>query len=51
MKPRSPGGTTVTLNEYASAVDGIEHVVLDGMGNERLAFALRLGGPKAPERP
>src|SRR5580704_18843376 len=48
---RNPGGTTVTLNEYACEMDGIVHVVLAWIGKVRLACPARLGGPNAPVNP
>src|SRR5215471_1886263 len=41
----------VTLKEYACAIEGIEHVVLDGMGKVRVAPPTRYGGPKNPVNP
>jgi hypothetical protein len=49
--PRGPGGTTVTLNEYASADDGMLQVELERKGKFRVAAPTRLGGPKAPVNP
>src|SRR5580700_10621850 len=43
-----PGGTTVMFSEYAPALDGMVHVVEVGIGTERVTFAARDGGPKAP---
>src|SRR3954469_6110557 len=51
MNPSGPGGTTVILNEYAKATDGIEQVLLDCIGNVRLAPPARAGSPKAPGNP
>jgi hypothetical protein len=51
ISPKIPGGTTVTLKEYAWAVAGIVHVLLDWMGNVRMEPPVRLGGPKAPMKP
>ena len=50
-KSTNPGGTIVMLNEYAWAIEGMEHVALDWMGKVRLAPPTRLGGPKAPVNP
>src|SRR5262245_38206205 len=42
-----PGGTTVTLNEYACAMDGTgQRELPDCMANVRLALPLSIGGPK-----
>jgi len=43
INPSGPGGTTVTLNEYACAIDGMVQVVLDWMGTVRLARPFSLG--------
>ena len=45
--PTAPDGTTVKFNEYAWAVDGMEHPE-ERIGNVRSAYAARLGGPNAP---
>src|SRR5579872_946089 len=47
INPSDPGGTTVMLNEYAWATEGIEQLVLDGMGNVRLVPPASGGAPKA----
>jgi len=51
MKPRGAGGTTVMLREYACAVVGIEHVVLDCTGNVLLLPPTSAGAPNGPENP
>src|SRR4029077_5755331 len=51
MKPSGPGGTTVTLNEYAWATEGMAKWRLDWWGKDRLGPPARLGGPKAPVNP
>src|SRR6266404_9862834 len=51
MKPRGPGGITVTLSEYAWAIEGIGQAPLDCIGKARLAGPARLGGPNAPVNP
>src|SRR4029453_15433549 len=50
-KVRNPGGTTVTLKEYACAVDGIEQSVLDCIGKVRGTPPRRPGGPNGPVNP
>src|SRR5262249_20296535 len=55
MKSRLAGGTTVMLNEYAPAIDGIEQFGLDCIGKVRgLRGSLpqkRFGGPNGPLNP
>ena len=46
-----PGGTIVTLKEYACAMEGIEHAGLDWIGNVRVPPPTRPGGPNAPVNP
>ena len=42
-------GTTVRLNEYACALEGIAHDVASRMGKSRCTFASREGPPNGPD--
>jgi hypothetical protein len=46
-----PTGVTVTLSEYATALEGMLHRVLACIGKLRVVAATKLGAPKGEGKP